>query len=364
MHQTPKERMLRALKREVPDRVPATVHQWQPYHLEKYLGGIDALAAFRRFGLDASLAYCPLIEPDSPDWRRDVKESRNADGHLVRRITITTPDGVLTETIEVAPATPWVTEYLVKRPEDVDLIYSYMPVPQLDKAAVVREYDRLGDDGILRGFVWGNQGGCWQDACVMYGLEPLIMATYDDPAWVHHFLRTLQRKKLQFIEESLTGAKYDLIETGGGAGSSTCISPELHREFCLPYDSSQHDALHTIGLPAVYHTCGGMMPILETIVENGCDAAETLTPPGMGGDARHAELKQRIGGDVCLIGGLNQFQVLDCGTRESIHEEVFRLFADLGPNGGYIMSPSDHFFETPPENLQRYAEAASECRYG
>jgi hypothetical protein len=50
---TSKERMLRALRREVPDRVPATVHQWQAYHLNKYLGGIDPLAAFRRFGLDA-----------------------------------------------------------------------------------------------------------------------------------------------------------------------------------------------------------------------------------------------------------------------------------------------------------------------
>jgi uroporphyrinogen-III decarboxylase len=84
----------------------------------------------------------------------------------------------------------------------------------------------------------------------------------------------------------------------------------------------------------------------------------------VGGDARHAEIKRRIGDRVCLIGGLNQFQVLDCGTREAIRNEVFRLFAELGPEGGYIMCPSDHFFETPPENLAVYAEAARECRYG
>lgn len=47
-----------------------------------------------------------------------------------------------------------------------------------------------------------------------------------------------------------------------------------------------HDALHSLGFPVVYHTCGGMMPILELIVENGCDACETLTLPLMGGDAR------------------------------------------------------------------------------
>ncbi len=49
---TSKERMMLALRREVADRVPATAHQWQPHHLDTYLDGIDALSAFRRFGLD------------------------------------------------------------------------------------------------------------------------------------------------------------------------------------------------------------------------------------------------------------------------------------------------------------------------
>lgn len=355
--------MLRALHREKPDRLPVTVHQWLPYHLDKYLGGIPALEAFRRFGLDAAIPCCPLIETESPDWRREIAESRNAEGHVVRRIAYVTPEGTLTQTIEITPMTTWTTEFIVKTHRDVDLIDRYMPVPRLDKQAVAREYDRLGDDGILRGFVFGGQGGCWQDACTMFDLEPMIFAAMDEPDWVHHFLGVLERKKLRFIAESLDGAKYDLIETGGGAASSTCISPDLHREFCVPYDRRQHDALHAVGLPCVYHTCGGMMPILELVVSNGCDASETLTPPGMGGDARPAEIKRRIGDKVCLIGGLNQFQVLDIGTREQIRDEVFRLFREFGDGGGYMISPSDHFFETPLENLQHYADAARECRY-
>ena len=49
---TGKERMLRALNRETPDRLPATVHQWQGYHLEHYMDGVDALKAFEITGLD------------------------------------------------------------------------------------------------------------------------------------------------------------------------------------------------------------------------------------------------------------------------------------------------------------------------
>ncbi|MCP4246441.1 MAG: hypothetical protein GY778_05270 [bacterium] len=361
---TRKERMMLALQREVPDRVPATVHQWQACHLNSHLGGIDALAAFRRSGLDAAITYIPLIEPATPAWRCEEDNTDVADGRVLRNITITTPEGMLTCAAVQTAVTTWTREHLVKRAEDVGLIRKYMPVPRLDTQALAREYDRLGDDGIMRGLLVGHQGGCWQDACELYGLEELIMATYDDPHWVHHFLRVLQQKKLRYIAESLAGAKYDLIETGGGAASSTCISPALHREFCLPYDRQQHDALHAIGLPVVYHTCGGMMAILDSILENGCDASETLTPPGMGGDARHAEIKQRIGDEVCLIGGLNQVQVLDRGSRRAIRAEVFSLFEELGRGGGYIMSPCDHFFDTPPQNLQWYAEAARECRYG
>ena len=50
---TSKQRMMLALQREKPDRLPVTIHQWQRYHLEHYMGGADPLEAFRQVGLDA-----------------------------------------------------------------------------------------------------------------------------------------------------------------------------------------------------------------------------------------------------------------------------------------------------------------------
>ena len=64
-----------------------------------------------------------------------------------------------------------------------------------------------------------------------------------------------------------------------------------------------------------------------------------------------------------MIGGMDQFNVLTSGTEEEIRAEVRRLFEGFGNNGGYILSTSDHFFETPVENLRAYAEAARECMY-
>jgi uroporphyrinogen-III decarboxylase len=193
-------------------------------------------------------------------------------------------------------------------------------------------------------------------------INELILRTFDKPDWVHELLRILLEKKLQFIE-SMKGAKFDLVETGGGAASSTVISPKIHEEFCLPYDRKLHDALHDLGFKVVYHTCGGTKGIEEFIVANGADASETLAPVSIGGNQEPWEFKEKIGNRLALIGGMDQHNVLTVGTPEEIRSAVFTLFEKVGKDGGYILSCADHFFDTPPENLRIYAEAARECVY-
>ena len=370
---TSKERMLRALAREKPDRLPVTAHQWQKYHLDTFLGGVSDLAAFGMFGLDASIQYFQdmgqfwLTDADftkfsTPEWRDEVEVLNPDPDQRVCRHTITTPGGKLTYRTEGNRMTTWISEYLIKHDDDIRLIEKYMPVPKLDPAPVSRAYDKVGDRGILRGFVWGDQAGCWQHAACLIDTQALILRTFDSPGWVHELLAILLAKKLRFIE-SMKGARFDLIETGGGAASSTLISPALHRDFCLPYDRKMHDALHEFGFTVVYHTCGGTKGIEEHIVANGCDASETLAPTTIGGNQEPWDFKAKIGRRLALIGGLDQFNVLTEGSPEIIRDMVFRLFEKVGFEGGYILSCCDHFFETPPQNLRVYAEAARACVY-
>jgi uroporphyrinogen decarboxylase len=372
---TSKERMMLALCREKPDRLPVTVHQWQGYHLDEYMNGISALEAFEITGMDAALQYFEAMGqfwiPDAEkhllqtdDWRDEIEVIRNDPNDKVLHHTIRTPGGTLTYKTGGDRKTTWITEYLIKRDDDLDLIERYMPVATLDKAPISAEYDALGDNGILRGFVWGDQAGCWQHAACLMDIQDLILKAIDDPGWVHRLLGALLDRKLHFIEDSLRGAKFDLIETGGGSSSDTVISPDLHREFCLPYDRKMHDALHDVGHMVTYHTCGGMSDIAELVRKNGTDASETLAPPGVGGNISDPEhIRDTYGGRVAMIGGMDQFNVLTQGTRESIRNEVRRLFEGFGSDGGYIMAATDHFFETPVENLRAYADAAHECTY-
>jgi uroporphyrinogen-III decarboxylase len=372
---TSKERMMRALHREKPDRLPVTIHQWQQYHLDTYMGGIDALAAFKQIGMDAAIQYfeamgqfwIPNAEKyivQTPEWREEIEVVRDDPHNKLLHHTITTPGGTLTYKTAGNLTTTWITEYLIKRHEDIDLIDKYMPVATLDKQRVAEAYDAVGDAGILRGFVWGDQAGCWQHACCLMDVQQLILETFDNPDWVHRLMKILLAKKLRFIKESLLGAKFDLIETGGGAASDTVVSPALHREFCMPYDRQMHRALHDAGHISTYHTCGGMMHILDLIIANETDASETLTPPGTGGNITEpAKVRAKYAGKVAMIGGMDQFNIVTDGTPQQIRTEVHRLFEGFGADGGYILSMSDHFFETQPQKLKMYADAAHECTY-
>jgi uroporphyrinogen decarboxylase len=372
---TSKERMLRALNREKPDRLPVTIHQWQDYHLQRHMGGKSALAAFQWCGLDASIQYCepggefwaPCVEgvvQHTPHWSERVRIDHSDPENRLAHHTLDTPEGTLTYATGANPMTVWVTEHLLKRPDDLELIRKFMPVPRLNHRRITAAYNELGDAGILRGSIWGDQAGCWQHACCLMDTQELILKATDDPAWVHALLKILLEKKLRFIEESLRGARFDLIETGGGAGSDTVISPKMHAEFCLPYDRELHRALHAEGLKSTYHTCGGMIHLLDHIRANETDASETLAPPGVGGNITDpTEVRGALAGKVALIGGLDQFNILSRGTAGEIRQEVERLFAGFGPQGGYILSACDHFFETPPDNLRALAAAGRACAY-
>ena len=370
---TSKERMICALQGGKGDRLPVTVHQWQPYHLDKHLGGISDLEAFEKFGMDAQIQYfadmgqfwvtkADFSKSSTPQWRDQADVvSDDPDNRIVNH-TIVTPGGNLSYKTGGNRKTTWITEYMIKHDEDIELIDKYMPVPELDPKPVAELHDKIGDRGILRGFIWGDQAGCWQHACCLKDVNQLILDCFDKPDWVHSFLKILLEKKLRFAE-GMKGAKFDLIETGGGSASSTLISPKMHEEFCLPYDRTIHDALHELGFAITYHTCGGTLGIEEMIVANGCDASETLAAPSIGGNQEPWEFKKIIGNRLALIGGVDQFNVVTEGTEQYIREKIFELFEKVGYEGGYICSLADHFFETPPQKLKIFADTARECVY-
>jgi uroporphyrinogen-III decarboxylase len=83
----------------------------------------------------------------------------------------------------------------------------------------------------------------------------------------------------------------------------------------------------------------------------------------MGGDVDLDEAKKRIGDRVCMIGGFDQFHCFTGCTPQETRKEVRRCFEAAGDGGGFILSPSDHFFEAEIPLLEAFADEAQKCKY-
>ena len=363
---TGRERFMTALENKKPDRLPCQVHSWMEYYLKTYLGGMDQYAAYEKFAMDPVVYIDPLYifaEKDLANWQVIREDFGILNGVASWRNRIVTPAGELTDTGSSNQYTSWNVEHLIKNEQDFEIWNKHVPVPvEVDWSPVIEARRKVGDRGIVRsGFFDFGQGSPWQSFCTLFGTEETIMAAMDKPDWVEYVLQNMLAKKLRAID--VAGKfKLDLIETGGGAGSSTVISPAMHRRFCLPYDKTQHKALHNAGTKVVYHLCGGLMPLLAIVMENGADALETMTPPGMGGDCDLAEANRICGSKICLIGGFDQKKGFENGSTQIVEKMVHDLF-NACPDGGYICSPSDHFFSGSPENIQAFANTARQCYY-
>ena len=383
-----KERFLAAIERKkLPDRLPVSTHHVMPYFLEKYLEGITDQKFFDLFKLDPilwinsrkadtgsgdyfdpnqkELGYLESKRICSDNWRIEEKMIPDSRYRTIRYF-IHTPEKTLSMLLQTNDHTSWVTEPLIKEPKEIELIGKYATIPLCDVDEVNMQVKDFGERGLVRGLmpffdIYG-QPGCWQDAAVMFGIQNLIIKTFEDPEWVHSFLEILLNNKSIYVK-SMKGANFDILEHGGGDASSTVISPKIFDRFVAPYDAEIIRLAHEAGQKVVYHTCGGMMPILENIVAMKPDAIETFTPVEMGGDTDLKEAKKRIGDKVCLIGGFDQYHHFENCSPDETRRAVRRCFTEAGENGGFILCPSDHFFDADPELIKVYSDEAGKCRY-
>ncbi len=384
---TSKERFIAALEKKVPDRLPVTTHHVMPSFLKKYLNGFSNQDFFEKFGLDPinwvmAYDYSPekgeYYDPEHTEMgfleaRRVVSDNwkvkiEKLDGYTypTEKFNIITPAKTLSMTLQSDAHSAWIRERLIKEKSDIDILSKYMTWPKCKTDEINKAADEYGMKGLIRGHIMAFEGfgqpGCWQDAACLYGIENLIMATFEDPGWVHSFLHILKERK-KFYIESLKGARYDLLELGGGDASTTVISPDIFNEFVAPYDAELIETAHKAGQRIVYHTCGGMMPILEDIAAMKPDAMETFTPVDMGADVILGEAKKRIGDKVCMIGGFDQFHYFNGCSEKEVRKEVRRCFEEAGAGGGFILSPSDHFFDADLNLIQAFADEARKCTY-
>jgi len=115
------------------------------------------------------------------------------------------------------------------------------------------------------------------------------------------------------------------------------LSPAMFDEFVTPYLARLIAGYREMGFFVIKHTDGNIMPILDSLVSARPHALHSLDPQG-GVDI--AEVKRRVGEEVCLIGNVS-CALLDTGSDEQCVESARYALRHGMPGGGYVFSTSN-----------------------
>ena len=126
------------------------------------------------------------------------------------------------------------------------------------------------------------------------------------------------------------------------------LSPAMFDEFVTPYLVRLVAGYRDLGFYVIKHTDGNILPILDSLISAKPHALHSLDPQG-GVDI--ADLKRRIGKQVCLIGNVN-CALLDTGTDEQVIDSANYALTNGAPGGGYVFSTSNCIYTGMP--LRRY----------
>ncbi|GEA14174.1 uroporphyrinogen decarboxylase [Moorella sp. E308F] len=367
-----RERVIKALKHEEPDRVPLAlggsaynIHDHAYRRLLEYLDLPSDWPPFRQdgfktgnyldervqaaLGIDFRYVYQP-----TPDLVR-LNGTRAVNGW---GLTLEKVNGFSHAQPTLAGATiKDIENYPWPDPRD------YRPAPGTGKRA--RAYQEAGLAVVARSVC---SYGFLEQAGQLRGTEQFMVDMLLDEALarclVDHIGNTIYGLMEVYLDE--VGGYIDILELPGddyGSQAGPIISPDLFKKYFQPWYMKLVDLVKSKS-PGTYvlaHSDGFITPFIPSYIEAGIELLHPLQP-GVGMDL--AAVKQEFGKDIAFIGGIDIQQALPSGPEAAV-EEVKKRLQELAPGGGYILAPANHIGpDVAPESIvAMYRTAAELGRY-
>ena len=106
------------------------------------------------------------------------------------------------------------------------------------------------------------------EACSVCGVTEFMMMMYQDPALAHKVLDFLTDIVIDFaVYQIEMGAPM----VGAGDAAASLVSPQMYRDFALPYEKRVCQAIHDAGGLVKLHICGNTSALLEDMIESDAD---------------------------------------------------------------------------------------------
>ncbi|MEA3253922.1 MAG: uroporphyrinogen decarboxylase family protein [Chloroflexota bacterium] len=184
-------------------------------------------------------------------------------------------------------------------------------------------------------------------------------AMIKNPELIDRVNEIVTNYELRFLKNCLE-AGADIVMTSGdyAVTKGPMVSRELTKRFLTPPLQKITALAHDYGKPCCKHTDGNIWPIYDIILDTGIDGINPIDPmAGMDmGDA-----KAVFGDKVCLMGNVSCAFSLVTGSTDEVRQETRDVIRKAGKGGGLIVMSSNSIHSgVKPENYVAMIEAIKE----
>lgn len=191
----------------------------------------------------------------------------------------------------------------------------------------------------------------FETAWALRGLEQMLMDFREDPQLADAILNIPLGYHLTAAKR-LVEMGVDMIWIGDDVGTQhgMLISPSVWRRF---FKTRMAEFISTIKginpqVKVAYHCDGNLEKIIPELIEIGLDVLNPIQPACMD----PARIKKQYGDKLCFWGTIDEQHTLPFGTPEQVREEILKRLETVAFDGGLILGPTHHVqLDTPLENF-------------
>ena len=377
---TPRQRVLKSLNHEEPDRVPIDlggnqtgIHKFAYQALLEHLGIEDELTI-----MDAVQQLAQPCEDVLKRLRVDTRyvaagAASDFDGSIVTRRRdgrtwhdLTDEFGVRWSMPDDQPYYMDITHHPLAE-ASIEQVRRY-PFPKGDDPS---RFEGLRDRVLAvkndtpYAVVSGISGVVYEICWYMRGLEQWFMDMLTQPEFCEAVLDQTLKFWMDwfslFLDE--VGDVVDVIMIGDDLAGQTgpLFRPDFYRKVIKPRHKQLVQYIRSRTEAKIwYHTCGACSEFIPDLLDNGIHALNPVQVSAANMDP--AVLKSRFGDQLVFWGGgIDAQHVLPNGSPDAIREHVRQNLETWKPGGGYVFN-NVHNIQAgvPPENIVAMYDAAHE----
>ena len=202
---------------------------------------------------------------------------------------------------------------------------------------------------------------CWY----MRGMERWFIDMIENPAFCEALLDQTLKFWLGYLEGFMAeaGDLIDIVMIGDDLAGQNgpLFSPDFYRKIVKPRQKKLVQHIKSLTKAKIwYHTCGSCFNLIDELIDNGI---EILNPVQIGiVNMEPAQLKEKFGRKIAFWGGgIDTQHILPFAKPDEIREQVRHNLEIFKPGGGYVFNNVHNIqVGVPAENIVALFDAAYE----